>query len=92
MNRVTFRFGYRTMIERRTAQRHRVLKQGTLAFSSGGSADCTVRNISSSGARIEIENPVGLPESFTLVIASADLMRHCHPVWIGNQQLGVAFD
>ena len=80
------------MNDRRTAPRHRVLKQGTLAFSSGGSADCTVRNISSNGARIEIDNPVGLPETFTLVIASADLMRHCHPVWIGNQQMGVAFD
>ena len=80
------------MIERRTAQRHRVLKQGMLAFRSGGSADCTVRNISSNGARIEIENPVGLPESFTLVVASAHIMRHCHPVWIGKQQMGLAFD
>jgi hypothetical protein len=80
------------MIERRTAQRHRDLKQGTLAFKSGGSADCTVRNISSSGARIEIENPLGLPGSFTLVVASAHIMRHCHPVWIDRQQMGVAFD
>ena len=78
------------MIERRTAQRHRVLKRGTLAFKSGG--ECTVRNISSNGARIEIENPLGLPGSFTLVVASAHIMRHCHPIWIDRQQMGVAFD
>ena len=58
------------MIERRTTQRHRVLKQGTLAFSGGGSTDCTVRSLSSGGARIEIAGPVGLPDSFTLVIAA----------------------
>jgi PilZ domain len=81
-----------TMIERRTAQRRRVLKQGTLAFSGGGSADCTVRNISSNGARIDIENPTGLPESFTLMIASRSFMRHCRAVWVGDQRLGVAFD
>ena len=92
MNGVTFPFGFTTMTERRTTPRHRVLKQGTLAFSGGGSADCTVRNISSNGARIDIENPVGLPDSFTLVIASNGFMRHCHAVWLSNQRLGVAFD
>jgi hypothetical protein len=80
------------MIERRTAQRHRVLKQGMLAFNGGGGADCTVRNISSSGARIEIENPVGLPDSFTLVIAADQFMRHCHAVWSTNRRIGVTFD
>jgi hypothetical protein len=80
------------MVERRTAPRHRVLKQGTLAFNGGGGADCTVRNISANGARIEIANPVGLPERFTLVIASDRFMRHCHAVWSENYRIGVAFD
>lgn len=80
------------MIERRTAPRHRVLKQGTLAFSGGGGTDCMVRNISSSGARIEIATPVGLPDRFTLVIASDHFMRHCHAVWSENRRIGVAFD
>lgn len=80
------------MDERRTAPRHRILKQGTLAFKSGGSAECTVRNISSNGARIDIDNPVGLPESFTLTIPSDRLNRQCRPVWVGDRRLGVAFD
>ena len=80
------------MIERRTAQRHRVLKQGMLAFSGGGGADCMVRNLSESGARIEIASPVGLPATFTLVIAADRLLRHCHAVWSADRRIGVAFD
>ena len=80
------------MIERRTAPRHRVLKQGMLAFRGGGGADCTVRNISSTGARIEIANPVGLPDQFTLVIAADHFMRHCHAVWSADRRIGIAFD
>ena len=80
------------MIENRAAPRHRVLKRGTLAFSGGGGVDCTVRNISSSGARIDIASPVGLPESFTLVIEADHFMRHCHAVWSSERRIGIAFD
>ena len=80
------------MIERRVAPRHRVLKQGMLAFRGGGGADCTVRNISSTGARIEIASPVGLPDQFTLVITADHFMRHCHAVWSADRRIGIAFD
>ena len=80
------------MIEKRAAPRHRVLKHGTLAFGGGGGVDCMVRNISESGARLEIVNPVGLPASFTLVIQADQFMRRCHPVWSSDNQIGVAFD
>ena len=79
------------MSERRTAQRRRILKQGTLAFSDGGSASCTVRSISSNGARLEIASPVGLPKSFTLVIASDHFKRPCHAVWSSNHLIGFTF-
>jgi hypothetical protein len=79
-------------IENRTAPRHRVLKHGTLAFHGGGGVDCMVRNISSNGARIDIANPVGLPQSFTLVIEADQFMRRCHAVWSSEQRIGVAFD
>jgi hypothetical protein len=84
--------GLAAMNERRTSPRRRVLKQGTLAFGSGGGTACTVRNLSSNGARIEIENPIGMPQSFTLVIATDHFMRHCHTVWSSKQRIGVAFD
>jgi PilZ domain len=80
------------MIEKRTAPRHRVLKQGTLAFGGGGGIDCMVRNISSSGARLDIATPVGLPPTFTLVIQTDQLMRRCRSVWGNDNRIGVAFD
>lgn len=81
-----------TMIEKRTSPRHRVLKRGTIAFGGGGGIDCTVRNISAGGARIDVESSVGLPASFLLAIESDQFLRRCHPVWTTDRRLGVAFD
>lgn len=78
--------------EKRTVPRHRVLKHGTLAFSGGGGVDCMVRNISPNGARVDIDNPVGLPGSFTLLIGTDHFIRHCHAVWSSDKRIGVAFD
>ncbi|MGM4887836.1 PilZ domain-containing protein [Tardiphaga sp. 20_F10_N6_6] len=79
------------MIEKRTAPRHRVLKRGTLAFGGGG-IDCTVRNLSASGARVDIASPLGLPSNFMLVIEADHFIRRCRPVWNNDRQLGVAFE
>ena len=80
------------MNEKRAAPRHRVLKRGTLALNDGGGLDCTVRNLSEHGARIDIANPVGVPQAFTLVIEADHFMRRCHAVWSSERQIGVAFD
>jgi hypothetical protein len=85
-------FGLADMIEKRTTPRHRVLKHGMLAFGGGGGLDCTVRNISSGGARLDIASPIGVPPSFTLVIEADQFMRRCHAVWSNERQIGVAFD
>jgi PilZ domain len=79
------------MIEKRMAPRHRVLKHGTLTFSGGGGLDCTVRNISSGGAQLDVSNPLLLPHAFTLFIETDQFMRHCHPVWCSDTRIGVAF-
>ena len=80
------------MIEKRAVPRHRVLKRATVAFSGGGGLDCTVRNISQTGARIDIASPVGVPEVFILVIEADHFMRRCHAVWSSERHIGVAFD
>lgn len=79
-------------IERRAVPRHRVLKRGTLAFHGGGGVDCTVRNLSSNGARVDIASLIGLPASFTLVIPADHFMRRCHAVWSSEMRVGVAFE
>jgi hypothetical protein len=78
--------------DKRIAPRHRVFKHGILAFGSGGSVDCTVRSLSETGARLDVASPIGLPESFVLMIETEQFCRPCHSVWSRNKQIGVAFD
>ena len=78
------------MTERRGAPRRRVFKRGTIAFSGAG-FDCTVRNLSATGARIDVEAPVALPEEFVLVIETDKVKHRCRPVWVAARRIGVAF-
>jgi hypothetical protein len=78
-------------IEKRTARRFKVLKGATIAFDGNGVA-CTVRNLSSSGAAVDLANAVSLPPSFMLVIEADQFIRRCHPVWSNDRRVGVAFD
>ena len=79
------------MIENRAAPRHRVLKGGSIAFNGRG-IDCTVRNLSSSGAGLDVASPIDLPANFTLVIKADHFVRRCRPVWRSGNRIGVAFD
>ena len=79
------------MIEKRTVPRRRVLKSGTLAFGDGR-IDCIVRNLSSSGAGLDLASPFGLPSSFMLTIETDRLKRRCRPVWLSERRIGVAFE
>lgn len=78
------------MIEKRGTPRHRVLKAGTVEFGNGG-IDCRVRNLSDSGAALEVASPVGIPESVNLVIAADGLSRRCRVVWRKEKSIGVMF-
>lgn len=79
------------MNEKRIAPRHRVLKAGTVAIAGGGVIDCTVRNMSESGAAIEVESPLGIPDAFTLVIEADHVSRPCRVSWRKGKRIGVKF-
>jgi hypothetical protein len=79
------------MNEHRIAARHRILKAGTISF-GGGAIDCTVRNISDTGAAVEVVTPLFIPDRFTLIIQSAQTSWPCHIVWRKERRMGVAFD
>jgi hypothetical protein len=79
------------MEERRTAPRHRVLKGGRIEF-AGINVDCTVRNLSDSGAALEVANSVGIPSEFILVIPQNGFRRPCHATWRSPDRIGVLFD
>ena len=79
------------MDEHRVAARHRVLKAGTISFGGDG-IDCTVRNLSETGAALEVVTPLFIPDRFTLIIPTDQLKRPCHVVWRREKRIGVAFD
>ena len=74
----------------RAAQRHRTLKAGSIAF-GGGAIDCLVRNISATGAALEVASPVGIPDTFTLLISGEEAGHHCRVAWRRENRIGVAF-
>ena len=80
------------MNEHRIAQRHRVLKGGTISFNGAAGISCTVRNLSQTGAALDVISPVGIPEQFALVIDGEAAGRPCHVVWRKEKRIGVAFD
>ena len=76
----------------RVAPRRRVLKAGSIN-SGGGSISCTVRDISDTGAAIEVESPLYIPDRFQTDRSQTDnLNRSCHVVWRKERRIGVAFD
>ena len=79
------------MGEHRAAPRHRVLKAGTIEF-SGTKIDCLVRNISATGASIEVKSPLWFPNTFVLSIATDDITRGRHIIWRKERRLGVVFN
>jgi hypothetical protein len=78
------------MDQKRIAARKRVLKSGTIEF-NGGAIDCTVRNISETGAALDVASPIGIPDNFKLVIASDGEQKPCHVVWRKESRIGVRF-
>lgn len=79
------------MENNRAADRKRVLKAGSIEF-GGGAIDCTVRNISETGAALEVVSPLFIPDRFTLFIQTDHVRRPCHIVWRKEMRIGVAFD
>ena len=51
-----------------------------------------VRNLSISGAALDVTRTVGIPEHFTLVFPADGLHMPCHVVWRKEKRIGVAFD
>lgn len=72
-------------------QRQNVMKAGTILFGYSG-IDCLVRNISDSGANLEVESQLGIPNSFDLVIDAEHGNHHCHVVWRKARRIGIAFE
>lgn len=79
------------MVETRIAFRHRVLKAGTIEFGSSA-VDCMIRNLSITGAALEVSNQISIPAKFTLVVWGDGLHLPCRVVRRSGYRIGVAFE
>jgi PilZ domain len=77
--------------EHRNEARHRALKAARIVFKGHEAVfDCVVRNLSDGGACLKVESPIGIPDSFELMLDDASV-RHCRVVWRKATQIGVNF-
>ena len=79
--------------ERRGAPRQRVLKGAKIVYGNFMFVlDCTVRDISATGARLRLPNETPVPSNFHVFIKENQTICAAHLVWRDGKDMGVAFD
>ena len=79
-------------VERRRAQRHRVLQKAHIIFNDRHSTlTCRVRDISTYGARLKLADVALVPRYFSLYLPMTGQERPCEVIWRDIDQLGVRF-
>jgi len=53
---------------------------------------CTLRDLSLTGASLEVNDPAGIPANFTLIVPEDSLKVSCRIVRRTNFRIGVAFE
>ena len=80
-------------LERRVVQRTRVMRNAKIIAPRRSQViHCTVLNLTSTGACLEVANTYGVPDSFELTFESGRTRRPCRVAWRTADQLGVAFE
>jgi PilZ domain len=78
-------------MERRAIPGKSVLMSGAIQF-AGGAINCLVRDMTISGAALDVADPHDIPERFNLVFKADGTQIPCHVVWCQEDRIGVAFD
>ncbi len=80
------------MEQRRISTRSRTLLEGWVLMNNRSSRiECTVRDISETGARLMFHGPVQIPPEFELEVPKRKLSSHARLVWSEGQAHGVMF-
>ena len=79
-------------MERRRKPRTRTLKSGRILLNNHRSAiDCTFRNLSPLGARLDVASAIGIPDRFDVIFDADRSIRPCRVIWHREKQIGVEF-
>lgn len=80
------------MDERRHAQRARTFRGGKILLNNRHSVvGCTVRNLSDTGACLQVESIADIPDRFDLVIEGEERIYSCRLMWTSESRVGVSF-
>jgi hypothetical protein len=79
------------MVETRIAPRHRVMKPAKIEY-GGIKTPCTIRDLSVTGAALEVSELGKIPATFNLIMPEDRLKLACRVVWRRDYRLGVAFE
>jgi hypothetical protein len=72
-------------------RRRRALKRARITFKGRcATIDCTVLNLSDVGACLKVESPIGIPDTFDLMLDHAPV-RGCRVTWRKATQIGIEF-
>lgn len=81
------------MNERRKVPRKRSFLKGTVYYNHRHSSiECTIRDMSDYGARLQFPAPVTLPDALELDIAARDRTLRTTVRWRRGDEVGISFD
>ena len=80
------------MEEHRRSPRQRVLKSGRIIYGGGSIVvDCTIRNLSETGARLQVPTSVAIPDRFEFAEGTPGTRRAATVVWRKGALIGIRF-
>ena len=80
------------MVEARSAERVRSFLRARITFNNGNTTvDCTVRNISATGAKIELSSAVAVPTEFDLDVPQKGRVFRARMMWRDTEYAGIQF-
>jgi hypothetical protein len=78
------------MTDRRATTRQRVFKSGAIEFDGKG-IECIIRNVSPTGAALDVPSPAGIPHEITVNFIAQNIRQRGYIVWRKEKRVGVFF-
>jgi hypothetical protein len=78
------------LLERRIAPRRNTTIQATIAFGFSTTIPCIIRNVSETGAKLEVSKVTGIPDRFDLIVPG-HRPQPCRVAWRAMKEMGVEY-
>jgi hypothetical protein len=76
--------------DKRGSSRREITRSVRMATGLGPGLECGLKDISNTGARIEVDDANSVPQEF-LIKLNKDLLRWCQVMWRSEKEVGLRF-